>query len=273
FGWQAFGDSDREGALVFPQLARLALTYDLPWVDEGRRAEQADQAACGPRLVFPRLELLELLPGSAAPPIFAHGVFPGGIRHLRVNCPLGHIAALVRGAVPRIDFLALAATGNSAGDVAAGLAAISALAAAARVTASAQLTILGPGAFDLPGTAACPSLTHLSVTARTFATTVLRLVRQLPGLASIRLTCVVLDEDDGELAPIASRIEGVTLSFARSEPPGAAHAAFAVRLVARLPAARTLRAVQLPRGPTRAHVDALLAQAPHLADVELELAP
>ncbi|KAJ2711240.1 hypothetical protein H4R19_003347 [Coemansia spiralis] len=279
FAWEQFrSGGSKRGPLVFPRLTRLALSYDQPWVD-GRRSDHS-VVVRGPRLVFPRLELLELVHGTGSCPIFLQGEFPAGIRRVRVNCPASHVRELAQCPIPRIDSLVLTVTGSNASEIDADLAAISVLGRAARQTPSATLAILGSAPLCLSADAACPWLTELFVTAPTSTATVLCLARQLPNLITLRLTCVHLDEararrawqpDDEAPLPIASRIEAVTLSFARSERLGVGHTVFAVTLLARLPAVQTLTALQLPPALFKAHVAELLAHAPHLASVELVL--
>ncbi|KAJ2781736.1 hypothetical protein H4R18_002695 [Coemansia javaensis] len=285
YAWRAFGCSGGDGrTLEFPELARLALSFESPRMDGGSPTVPLTPAS-GFRLVFPRLRVLELLPGCGDYPIFDYGVFPRGIRLLRLSCQADMLRVLRRAAVPRLDALDLSATGNSVCDLAADLDAIGALAARARTTASARLVVLGSMPVRVAGCAPCPCLTDLAVTAPTDATVVLGLVRLLPGLTAARLHSVVLDGAHAEAArlrgcnpwadvgPLPSRIRWLGLGFARPDAPGPAHAAFAVHLLARLPHARTLKAVQLPAAHTAALAAALAPRWPHLADAALLLAP
>ncbi|KAJ1724620.1 hypothetical protein LPJ61_005720 [Coemansia biformis] len=196
---------------------------------------------------------------------------------MSVSCQIGSIRRLSKCDIPGVGTMVLAATGNSSRNVAKDLAAINTLAAKAHKVQSVQLVLLGSITVALPEDIVCPWLTDLAVTAPTGATTVVQLVRQLPNLTNIRLSSVFLDDlrakspqhtvVDDCVGPFDSRIEMLSLNFARTEKLGALHVVFAVGLVARLPAAKTLRAIQLPIGPTIARVEELRPQAPRLADI------
>ncbi|KAJ1718057.1 hypothetical protein LPJ61_006902, partial [Coemansia biformis] len=73
YDWRSFGRASEQGTLVFPNLTRLAISYDRPWASGQRVDQKAPPATMrGFKLVFPRIETLELRPGSGDYPILGY---------------------------------------------------------------------------------------------------------------------------------------------------------------------------------------------------------
>ncbi|KAJ2784567.1 hypothetical protein H4R18_001032 [Coemansia javaensis] len=275
--WAPFSadDSDAE-TIEFPNLARLnAIYYNL---DTNNMVEVRHRDGHPWKLRLPKLRRLSVNCAQDACPVLEYAVLPAHIDEIHIRAKMPVLHGLSKTPLPASRRLKIDIAKGSSDDSDA-LAAAQQILECAGESKELALYVSGEAPPVPPASITCTRLTELEIWSPMGVDAMLALIRKLPGLATMVLLGLALDNIQENIAvpkpensrlaePFDTRIKTLRIGTVNDEEDLGVLASVAKYLLLRIPTLAVARFSSLKRPVIAEFVRAYSTQYPHLANVD-----